>query len=119
MQFSANFNATFMTRTCGRSQLHSTASTLPSEGTQRCVEETMRLLGRLPPALGIPRNLATRQMRSRNAGTGRTIAPPGGPKYNSTALLSHQQHSVFQEDAQADPCWQSQDFWWHAGLALG
>ena len=79
----------------------------------------MRLQGPLPPALGVPGVLGTRQMQERNAKLDRATTPPGRPKHNSAALLSQQQHCVFQQDALADPSWQPQDLWWHAGLALG
>lgn len=72
----------------------------------------MRLLGPLPPALGIPGVLGTRQMQARDAGLGHTIAPPGRPKHSSAAWLSRRQYSLLAE-------WQPQDFWWHAGLVLG
>ncbi len=79
----------------------------------------MRLLGPLPPALGIPRVLGTRQMQARDAGLGHRIALPGRAKHSSTALLSHRHYSLLQKEALANPSWQPQDVWWHAGLVLG
>ena len=77
----------------------------------------MRASGALA-AEGVPSALGTQQMLAHNATLDHAITPPGGPSDNSAALLSHWQHSLFQQDAITEPGWQPQHFWWHAGLAL-
>ena len=78
----------------------------------------MRLLGPLAAecvlsALGGP------QMQVHDTRLDHATTPPDRPNGNSAALLSHWQHTLFQQDAVAKPSWQQQAFWWHAALALG
>jgi hypothetical protein len=69
-------------------------------------------------AVGVPGVWGTRLMQAHNAQRAHATTPPGRRNDNSDALLSHWQHSLFQQGAMAEPSWQPQDFW-HARLALG
>jgi hypothetical protein len=88
-QLSAKLNATFTTRTCGSWSAPVYSVSAARRRKRNAVwRKPMRLLGPLPPALGIPSVQGTRQMQARVARLGHTIAPPGRPKHSSPAIVA-------------------------------